>query len=217
MRYPRGRRILDSLSDEIAVVGSRFIQSGIRVVMHPDQFVVLNSDSSATVQNSISFLQAQADILDALKQPRTAWAIIEIHGGKSGRADELARAILALPIAVRSRIALENDEYAYGAKEILDICRRSGAPMVFDAHHHVIHEALKSYEDESVGQMVDEARTTWPDPTWQLVHISNGRTRFEDRGHSDFIDVMPSSYSKVSWIEVEAKMKEQAIFKLRAG
>lgn len=214
---PGGRRVLEGLSSKLALAGERFIQAGIRVVMHPDQFVVLNSDFPATVQNSIDFLLGQADVLDALKQPRTAWAVIEIHGGKSGKADELVRTILTLPESVRSRIALENDEYAYGATEILEICRKSGVPMVFDAHHHVIHEALKSYEDESVGQMVNEARTTWPDPAWQLVHISNGRTRFGDRGHSDYIDVMPSSYGSVNWIEVEAKMKEQAIFKLRAA
>ena len=87
--------------------------------------------------------------------------------------------------------------------------------MVFDAHHHVIHEGLDSYDDPSVAEMVAAARTTWPDPEWQLVHISNGRTAFNDRNHSDLITVMPSSYRNAPWIEVEAKLKEEAIAKLR--
>jgi UV DNA damage endonuclease len=87
--------------------------------------------------------------------------------------------------------------------------------MVFDAHHHVIHEKLDSYEHPSVAQMQAAARTTWPKQEWQLVHISNGREAFGDRNHSDLITVMPSSYSNAPWIEIEAKLKEEAIAKLR--
>ena len=53
-------------------------------------------------------------------------------------------AVRSLPEAVRLRLVLENDEYAFGAAEILDVCRRAGVPMVFDAHHHVIREKLDS-------------------------------------------------------------------------
>jgi UV DNA damage endonuclease len=52
-------------------------------------------------------------------------------------------------------------------------------------------------------------------PEWQLVHISNGRTAFNDRHHSDLITAMPSAYARAPWIEVEAKHKELAIENLR--
>jgi UV DNA damage endonuclease len=63
--------------------------------------------------------------------------------------------------------------------------------------------------------MLAAASTTWPDPQWQLVHISNGSESFNDPHHSDLITVMPSAYRNAPWIEVEAKLKEQAIDKLR--
>jgi len=44
------------------------------------------------------------------------------------------------------RLTFENDEYAYSASEILEVCKRSGLPMVFDAHHHICHEGPTSYE-----------------------------------------------------------------------
>ena len=91
----------------------------------------------------------------------------------------------------------------------------AAVPMVFDAHHHVCREKLTSYEDESVAHFLAAARETWPVPEWQLVHISNGRTAFNDRHHSDLITDMPSSYARAPWIEVEAKHKELAIEKLR--
>jgi UV DNA damage endonuclease len=128
--------------------------------------------------------------------------------------DQLVDAIAALPDAIRCRLGLENDEYAYSAGEIWEICRRSGLPMVFDAHHHIVHEKLASYDDPSVGEMLLKARETWSNPAYQLVHISNGRTTFNDRQHSDLIDTMPSCYLHAPWIEIEAKSKKEAIKKL---
>lgn len=210
-----GRSVLDKLSGILARVGAWATTNNIRLVMHPDQFVVLSSDSENVVANSVKILQMHADILDLLQQPRSPWALLEIHGGKADRSKELIRAIDRLPDSIKLRLGLENDEYAYSAEQILEVCKASGVPMVFDAHHHVVHEKLSTYEDPSVGEMLMKARGTWAIPEHQLVHISNGRTAFNDRQHSDLIEVMPSSYMLAPWIEIEAKWKEEAIRKLR--
>ncbi len=109
----------------------------VRLLSHPEQFVVLSSDSANVVANSIRTLQMHAHILDMLGQPRSLACPMEIHGGKSNRADALVRTIDTLDAPIRSRLILENDEDAYSGAEILDVCRRAGVPMVFDAHHHV--------------------------------------------------------------------------------
>jgi UV DNA damage endonuclease len=211
-----GREVLQPLAAALARSGQRASDRNIRLVMHPDQFVVLSSDSADVVANSIKILQMHADLMDLLQQPRSPWALLEIHGGKSDRADALVDRIATLPDAIRLRIGLENDEYSYSGAEIHDVCIRSGVPMVFDAHHHIVHERLASYDDPSVAAMLAKARATWPDPSQQLVHISNGRSGFNDRQHADLIDVMPACYVHAPWIEIEAKAKEEAIRKLRA-
>jgi UV DNA damage endonuclease len=211
-----GREVLAPLAVALGKSGARATAQGIRLVMHPDQFVVLSSDSPNVVANSIKILQMHADIMDLLQQPRSPWALLEIHGGKSNRSDQLVAVIATLPDAIRSRLGLENDEYSYSAAAIFDICQRSGLPMVLDAHHHIVHEKLASYDDPSVAEMLARARTTWADPAHQLVHISNGRESFNDRQHADLIDTMPASYREAPWIEVEAKSKEEAIAKLQS-
>jgi len=213
--HPAGEDVLEEFGEAIAAKGQRALDLGIRLVLHPDQFVVLSSDSLQVVENSIKILETHARVMDMLKQPRSCWALIEIHGGKSGRAEQLVKVIRQLPEAIRSRLALENDEYSYSASEILEVCHTAGVPMVFDAHHHVVHEKLGSYEDPSIAEMLRAARETWPVPEWQLVHISNGREFFNDRNHSDLITALPSAYLNAPWIEVEAKHKELAIEKLR--
>jgi UV DNA damage endonuclease len=211
-----GEDVLEEFREQIGATGRRAIDLKIRLVLHPDQFVVLSSDSPQVIANSIKILEAHARVMDLLEQPRSSWALIEIHGGKGGRSERLVEVTRSLPEAVRSRIAFENDEYTYSAEEILEVCRASGVPMVFDAHHHLVHEKLESYDHESVRSMLRAARETWPVPEWQLVHISNGRDSFGDRNHSDFIETMPAAFRDAPWIEVEAKQKELAIEKLQA-
>jgi UV DNA damage endonuclease len=167
------------------------------------------------VANSVKILKMHAKTMDLLKQPRSEWAAMTIHGGKSDRADRMVENIGKLPEEIRSRIVLENDEYTYSSDEILDICRRARVPMVFDAHHHICHENLEDYDNESVENAFWAARETWANPENQLVHISNGRERFGDRAHHDLIVTMPQVFRFAPWIEVEAKHKEIAIAKLQ--
>ena len=137
---PVGIEVLSRLQDELRDIGKLANVRGLRLVVHPDQFVVLNSDSPEVVQNSIKILAMHARTLDYLEQPRSPWSLLEIHGGKGKRAHELIATIADLPDNIRTRLALENDEYIYSAAEILEVCRAASVPMVFDAHHHVCHE-----------------------------------------------------------------------------
>jgi UV DNA damage endonuclease len=212
---PPGYDVLEEFAPRMKMLGRRATKSGIRLVMHPDQYVVLNSEREEVVRNSVTILSHHARVLDLLGQPLSPWTAIEIHGGKGGRAQPLVETIRALPANIRSRLVLENDEDCYSAPEILGICREAEVPMVFDAHHHICHEGLDSYDDPSVAHFLAAARDTWPDPAWQMVHISNGKESFGDTRHADFIEVMPSSFRDAPWIEVEAKAKELAIEKLK--
>ncbi len=106
-----GAKILAEMSADLAGIGQQAQELGIRLVLHPDQFVVLSSDSSQVVETSIKILEQQARTFDLLGLARSPWALINIHGGKSQRAEQLVRVIGELPEAIKSRLTLENDEY----------------------------------------------------------------------------------------------------------
>ncbi|MCC5622254.1 UV DNA damage repair endonuclease UvsE [Nostoc sp. CHAB 5715] len=206
-----GANILEAMSADLATIGQRANALGIRMVLHPDQYVVLSSDSPEVVQASINNLAGHARILDLLGLPRSPWSLMNIHGGKSQRAEQLVKVISELPENIICRLTLENDEYAYSVDEILAVCQQASVPMVFDAHHHICHENLDSYDHPSVASMFYAAGETWTNPDWQLVHISNGEQAFNDRKHSNLITDMPNVYHQSPWIEVEAKQKEEAM------
>lgn len=214
---PHGEATLRGIASMLSAIGRRAAALGIRVVLHPDQFVVLNSDNANTRATSIKILEKHALAFDLMGLPQSAWSLMNIHGGKAGNGDALVDILKSLPPSVRDRVTLENDEYSYGAEEILDICRRAGVPMVFDCHHHAIKDGLDSYDHPSVARFVKLSRETWrPHEAWQLAHVSNGETAFLDRYHSERITMMPKAFRDVPWIEVEARGKEQAIAALHA-
>lgn len=213
---PIGAEILEDFAEQLSVTGRKAIANNLRIVIHPDQFVVLSSDSESIIENSVKILKMHARTLDLLNQPRSEWATMNIHGGKGDRTDKLVESVEKLPDEIRSRIAFENDEHAYSSAQILEVCRRASVPMVFDAHHHICREKLDDYNHESVAEMFWAARATWANPENQLVHISNGREHFQDRAHHDLIFTMPEVFRFAPWIEIEAKHKEIAIEKLKS-
>jgi UV DNA damage endonuclease len=212
-----GRHVLTEMMPLMTGFAARANALNVRVIVHPEQYVVLSSESASVRENSINVLAHQAFLFDALGLPRSSWAAINIHGGKSGRGNELVEVVRDLPEAIKSRLTFENDEYAYSSAEILEVCERTKVPMVFDAHHHLIHERLESLHHPSVAEFTSLARQTWQPHSWQIVHLSNGRKNPSDQKHSDTIHTVPESYRKVAWIEIEAKAKEVAINDLKSS
>jgi UV DNA damage endonuclease len=213
--YALGQKLLAELAPRMRDFGVNASRLGIRIVLHPDQFVVLSSESKKVVANSMGIMENHTYIFDLLGLPRSPWASMNLHGGKRGRHEALKEIISTLPESIHARLTLENDEYSYGAEEILNICRTTGIPMAFDIHHHVVKEKLSSYEHPSIAKMQRAARATWPQPGWQIIHISNGEKALHDSRHSEIIRIMPRAALKAPWIEVEAKGKENAIEHLR--
>ncbi len=214
--YALGRKLIEELAPRMRAFGPLAESRNVRVVLHPDQYVVLSSESEKVVANSIGIMKHHARVFDLLNLPRSPWSSMNLHGGKRGRGEALKEIIRTLPENVRSRLTLENDEYAYGAEEILEICRCTGVPMAFDIHHHIVKEKLSGCEHPGIARLLRAARATWPRPDWQIVHVSNGEKSLHDPKHSETVEVLPGAALKAPWMEVEAKGKENAIERLRA-
>jgi UV DNA damage endonuclease len=194
-----------------------------RVTTHPDQFVVLSSDNPVTVNNAIKELSHHAWVFDKMHLPASPYAAINIHGGKSDRLGQLIQVVRNLPDNVRSRLTFENDESAYNLVDLLKVNSVTGVPVVWDSHHHTFNDGDLSLDDAySLSVYTWKASGCKP-----LQHLSNTTPGLENgnftdrRKHSDFIHYIPDCQREgllvdVIDVDVEAKMKNLALMKLRA-
>jgi len=212
----------EQISLLLAEAGNAFKTAGIRVTTHPDQFVVLSSDTPSTVAKSIKELEHHAWVFDKMGMSLSPLAAINIHGGKSNRLDQLIQVISSLPTNVRSRLTLENDESCYSLIDLLKVYSVTGVPVVWDSHHHTFNDGNMTLEEA-----YNLSKTTWIESGVKpLQHLSNttpGMERgsfIERRKHSDHIHYIPECQlgglmNDTVDIDVEAKMKNLAVSKLR--
>jgi UV DNA damage endonuclease len=187
--------------------------NNLRLSFHPDQFVVLNSPTPSTVAHSLAELAYQAEVAEWVGADT-----LNVHGGGAygdkPRALEVLRAsIEGLPVPVRSRLTLENDDKVYTPTDLLPVCMATGVPLVYDVHHHrCLPDGL------SVAEATDAARQTWK--TEPLFHISSpleGWDGPKPERHHDYIDADDFPEEWLGWpltVEVEAKAKELAVARL---
>jgi UV DNA damage endonuclease len=121
---------------------------------------------------------------------------------------------------VKRRLAIENCEKCYSVRDCLHIAQATKIPVILDSHHY---ECYKDLHPNELIEDMDEIVETWDKSNRRPVfHISEQAPSKRIGAHSDFIENIPSymlelpeKYQRDLFIEVEAKMKEQAIMKLK--
>jgi UV DNA damage endonuclease len=145
--------------DEFSTLGRFIKKHGIRVTMHPDQFTLLNSLDEGIFQRSVKELSYHCGLLDLLGVDSSAKVQIHVGGVYSDRRSSLERFVLRwelLEAALRERLVIENDDRNYTLRDCLELSRRTGAPVVFDAFHHEIN-----CSGEPASRAIELAAGTW--------------------------------------------------------
>ncbi|WP_187263086.1 UV DNA damage repair endonuclease UvsE [Pontibacter beigongshangensis] len=162
-------------------LGEYIKSHNMRISMHPDQFVVLNSPNEQTVRNSIAELVYQGSVLDLMGLNMTAK--LQIHGGgaygdKPSAMDRFADVYHnQLPDAVKARLCVENDDRTYSLQDCLVLHELTGMPVIFDNFHH---ECLGN--GEPMAEAVQMAASTWQQKDGLLMMDYSSQAPGERRG-----------------------------------
>lgn len=188
-----------------------YLDKGNRLSTHPDQFCLISSQNEQTNLNGIRNLEYHAKMFDMLEIPRSYFCPINIHvsNGNSGSVsgDTTNRNLDKLSDSVRSRLVFETEDKSYWTYQNI-YNHFKDIPITLDYHHRLINN-LGETEQEAH----DFCVSTWKDVT-PLFHHSEGKDNPLDRAHSDFISKLPDCAKDVD-VEIEAKQKNFAIFKLK--
>jgi UV DNA damage endonuclease len=149
----------DIFKKDLEKIGDYINKNNMRISMHPDQFVILNSKNDIVIENSIRELQYHADLLESMKMPLDAKIQIHVGGiydNKSFAKKRFIKTFKNLEENLKNRIIIENDDRLYPLKDCIEINNQTGIPIVFDIFHH---ECLNN--KESTTDALISAANTW--------------------------------------------------------
>ncbi len=129
----------DFYKKEFKKIGNKIKKYKIRVSMHPDQFVVLNSPTKSIVEKSIKEIEYHCDVLDLLGIGSDGKITLHV-GGMYGNKEEAIERFISnyngLSKRIKERIVIENDDKIYTVDDCLYINKKTRVPVVFDYFHN---------------------------------------------------------------------------------
>lgn len=130
---------------ELEQIGDYIKQYEIRISMHPDQFVILNSPNDVILKNSINELTYHCKILDTMRLDATAKVQIHVGGAYGNKVKAIDRFVNAynndslIDDVIKRRLVIENDDRLFNIMDCLSINKHTGIPIVFDCFHHELY------------------------------------------------------------------------------
>ncbi|MGZ5500503.1 MAG: UV DNA damage repair endonuclease UvsE [Nitrososphaeraceae archaeon] len=131
----------EHFKSDLIRIGQLINDHNIRISMHPDQFVLINSKSQEIVNNSIKELEYHTDLLDLMTLDYSAKVQIHI-GGVYGDKEKSKKQFISnyktlLSANIKKRLVIENDDHLYNLKDCIEIHEYIGIPILFDVFHHI--------------------------------------------------------------------------------
>jgi len=212
------------ISDLMMEIGEIATDNGQRLTMHPGPYHCLASPNPNVVKRTIIGLNKhseQFDMMGFYNDP-SPYNKINIHvggayGDKKSTLERFCKNFELLDENTKKRLVIENDDSPneFSVKELFDgVYQHIGIPITFDYFHHTFNTGGLTEE-----QALKMASITWPDGITQCCHYSESRRKekldesIRPQAHSDIIYNKINTYGLNPDVVIEAKLKEQAIFK----
>ena len=195
-------------------VGRLARELGVRLSMHPGQFINPGSLNQGTVERSLEELRYVARVFDLIGSPDS---VLVLHLG--GAYDDRRAATRRFVEVVRPEeevlryLAIENDERIWTAAEVAEVARTLGAAAITDTLHHSLNPGGLSLEEALDLSL----------PTWETrgvrpkVHLSSQDPEKRPGAHAysvelrDWHALLSALDGRETDVMVEAKGKEHAL------
>ncbi len=196
-------------------IGETIKSYDMRISMHPDQFIVLNSKKEKVVQRSIEELIYHADVFKSLLLDTSAKIQLHVGGVYGDKKQSINRFIdqfHRLPESVKKHLVIENDDRNYSVHDCLEISSQCQIPVLFDVFHHQLNNNGESFQ-----AVLKEIKRTWKEsdgiPMIDYSSQEKGEKRGKHTTHindDDFTQFLYNTRSIDADVMLEIKDKEQS-------
>ena len=178
----------EHFSKEFRRIGEYIRSHHVRVSLHPDQFVLLNTPDPGILERSIADLRYQVKILDLMELDNSAKVQLHVGGvyhDKPAGIDRFVNVYELLEDSVRNRLVIENDERLYSVSDCLAIHERTGIPVLLDVFHHSVNN-----NHERTADLLEPVQATWKNRDGiPLVDYSSQQPGKRAGAHANSIDL----------------------------
>ncbi len=207
---------------DLLCIGQIAKEKKIRISMHPDQFVILNSPNKEVVEAGIREINYQTAFFNAMKLNNTAKIQIHVGGTYNDKITSSDRFIknynTLLSDEARSRIVIENDDYRFSLNDCSKIHDKTDVPVLLDVFHH---ECLN--DGQSVQDAISSADSTWDKNRdgVMMIDYSSQEPNFRKGKHANTLDEIKFKNFISSTIDfsydlmLEIKDKEKSAIRAR--
>lgn len=201
-------------------IGNLAKKNNIRLTFHPDLFNVLNSKDENIIIKTFRDLHLHATILNLMGLNTNSVVILHgggIYGDKKSSMKRWVINFNKLPLYIKERIVLENDETGFSVEDCLIMSKSvdsflinppdnktkliekvlSKIPIVFDIFHYYCYNQtiIKKESNEiqkGIKDLLPIVKETW-DQSHRIMkmHISEHLIGGSFRAHSDFVNIIP--------------------------
>ena len=212
----------DEICELMLEIGDIATKAGQRLTMHPGPYNCLASPNPKVVEKTVRELNKHSEQFNMMGFEPSPYNKINIHvggayGDKETTLDRFCKNFYLLRDDTKRRLVVENDD-SPNEYSVKDLCRgvhlKIGIPITFDYFHHKFNTG-----DLTEKEALIAAYATWPEGVTQCCHYSESRRKeqldesIRPQAHSDLIYEKIQTYGLEPDIVIEAKLKEQAIFK----
>jgi len=241
--FPQFHNQIAECQRELAAVGEIARADGVRLSVHPGQYVVLNAPEEQLAERARREVIHQARLLGAMGLGPEAVVVLHVggvYGDHRAARERFVRQVEMLSLEARRRLAVENDDHRFSVDDCLWIHGRTGLPLTFD----YLHFRSNNPEGMSLVEALACCLATWPANVPPKVHFSSPRTAMvviEQRDamsdrvrrrtrapqptqHADYVDPFAfTDFLRAAWstelpdfdVMLEVKARDLALLRLR--
>ncbi|MDD1671448.1 MAG: UV DNA damage repair endonuclease UvsE [Methanomicrobiales archaeon] len=205
----------ERFASEFRSIGQFIRNYEVRISMHPDQFVLLNSPDHGVVERSLQELIYHSEVLNLLDLDRTAKFQLHVggmYGDRERSIQRFVKMVSSLDEQILRHLVIENDEKLYSVADCFGVFEKTGLPILIDIFHHT---CLNHGED--LQDLLTKVAYTWrredgiPMADYSSQHPSKRTgSHAETLNEEGFRNFLVASYPHNMDLMLEIKDKERS-------
>ena len=192
------------------------IDKKMRLTMHPGQYSILNSPRPEIVRKAILDLEYHAKILNLVNGTDMIIHVGGAYGNKEEAKKRFIETYKTLSHDIKTKLRLENDDKIFHIKDVIDIYKKTGIPIIFDFHHNRCNPT----DELPLNEAIDIVFESWESVDRPKMHISSGRNAVTDSAHhdyilnEDFVNFIQLIGNREADIMFESKRKDESVLRV---